>query len=145
MQQHKRWRVVLEAELAPAIGDWVAINGMVPGKEETAWFTFLDGTQAEGFTFLEGSLARGHVPSWLEQEEKHSNGRMPWLHFSDCMEIVGVQHLNWCPENWTGDATLWLLTVKSLPSNGEFEKRLLAESGRQRKKRTIKEKISDWF
>lgn len=145
MKQKKNWRVVLDEEKAPAVGSWVAIDGLVPGEEETARFMFLDGTHAEGFTFLEEPPAPGHWHSWADREARHANGKIPWLDFPDCMEIVGVQHLNWCPERWTGDARLWLLTVESLASNLEFEKRLDEEYRRRRKTRSMLRRIRDWW
>lgn len=144
MSKCKHWRVVLDAEKAPAIGDWVAIDGLVPGTEEWPRFTFLDNSTATGFTFLEGARARGMRPSLQDREMEHANGTIPWLHFPDCMEIVGVERLDWCPDGWTRDATLWLLTVKSLPSNIEFEKRLLANDESQKKKKSVVEKIRRW-
>jgi hypothetical protein len=41
------------------------------------------------------------------------------------MEIVGVERQEWRPPSWPHDKTLWRLTLVSLPSNVEFEKRLL--------------------
>lgn len=104
----KKWRVVLDAAKAPTCGDWVAVSGLCPGEEETAQFLFLDGTEAGGFTFLDAS-----------QEQ------VPWLHFPDCMEIVGIERQDWRPPSWPHDKALWRLTLVSLPSNVEFEKRLL--------------------
>ena len=133
MKHAKRWRVVMDAEKAPAVGDWVAINGLVPGEEERPRFTFLDNSQATGFTVLEGARAQGKVSSWQKRDAQHASGKVPWLHFPDCMKIVGVERLNWCPETWTTDATLWLLIVESLPSNIEFERRFISERERRRK------------
>ena len=77
----KKWRVVLDAVKAPTCGDWVAVSGLCPGEEETARFLFLDGTEADGFTFLDAPQEQvGNAPS---------GEQVPWLHFPDCMEIVG--------------------------------------------------------
>lgn len=122
----KKWRVVLDAAKAPTCGDWVAVSGLCPGEEETARFLFLDGTQADGFTFLETAPDQMDRPQGDEQ--------VPWLHFPDCMEIVGVERQEWRPPSWPHDKTLWRLTLVSLPSNIEFEKRLL---GGQESKRGI--------
>ncbi|HRC44206.1 MAG TPA: hypothetical protein PLT27_09155 [Nitrospira sp.] len=79
----KKWRVVLDAAKAPTCGDWVAVSGLCPGEEETARFLFLDGREADGFTFLDAPQEQvGNSPS---------GEQVPWLHFPDCMEIVGVQ------------------------------------------------------
>lgn len=113
----KKWRVVLDAVKAPTCGDWVAVSGLCPGEEETARFLFLDGTEANGFTFLDASQEQvGDSPS---------GEPIPWLHFPDCMEIVGVERQEWRPPSWPHDKALWRLTLVSLPSNVEFEKRLL--------------------
>lgn len=113
----KKWRVVLDAPKAPTCGDWVAVNGLCPGEEETARFYFLDGTQARGFTFLDAPQEQlGGSPS---------GAPVPWLHFPDCMEIVGVERQDWRPPSWPYDKALWSLTLVSLPSNIAFEKRLL--------------------
>lgn len=113
----KKWRVVLDAAKAPTCGDWVAVSGLCPGEEETARFLFLDGTEADGFTFLDAPHEQvGNAPS---------GEQVPWLHFPDCMEIVGVERQEWRPPSWPHDKTLWRLTLVSLPSNVEFEKRLL--------------------
>ncbi len=117
MSKVERWCVVLNAEKAPTCGDWVAVSGLCPGEEETARFLFLDGTEADGFTFLDAPQAQvGKSPS---------GEQVPWLHFPDCMEIVGVERQDWRPPSWPHDKTLWRLTLVSLPSNVEFEKRLL--------------------
>ena len=113
----KKWCVVLDAAKAPTCGDWIAVSGLCPGEEETARFLFLDGTQADGFTFLE--------PRLDQLDGSHDGEKVPWLHFPDCMEIVGVERQEWRPPNWPHDKALWRLTVVSLPSNIEFEKRLL--------------------
>lgn len=144
MKQHKQWRVVLAARAAPAAGDWVSINGLEPGEEENVYFTFLDGRREKGFTCLEGSHALGQVPSLEELEAGHASDRIPWLHFPDCMEITGVQRLNWCPENWPDKTTLWQLTIESLPSNIEFEKRYLAETGCQYRAETWLGRLKIW-
>lgn len=113
----KKWRVILDAAKAPTCGDWVAVSGLCPGEEETARFLFLDGREADGFTFLDASPEQvGNSPS---------GEQVPWLHFPDCMEIVGVERQEWRPPSWPHDKTLWRLTLVSLPSNVEFEKRLL--------------------
>ncbi len=113
----KKWRVVLDAAKAPTCGDWVAVSGLCPGEEETARFLFLDGTEADGFTFLDASQEQvGDSPG---------GGQVPWLHFPDCMEIVGVERQEWRPPSWPHDKALWCLTVVSLPSNIEFERKLL--------------------
>ncbi|MGS4986260.1 hypothetical protein [Pseudosulfitobacter sp. RP-4] len=113
----KKWRVVLDAAKAPTCGDWVAVSGLCPGEEETARFLFLDGTEADGFTFLDAPQEQvGDSPS---------GEQVPWLHFPDCMEIVGVERQYWRPPSWPHDKALWRLTLVSLPSNVEFEKRLL--------------------
>jgi hypothetical protein len=113
----KKWRVVLDAAKAPTCGDWVAVSGLCPGEDETARFLFLDGTEADGFTFLDAPP---------EQVGDSPNGeQVPWLHFPDCMEIVGVERQEWRPPSWPHDKTLWRLALVSLPSNVEFEKRLL--------------------
>ena len=113
----KKWRVVLDAVKAPTCGDWVAVSGLCPGEEETARFLFLDGTEADGFTFLDAPPEQvGDSPS---------GEQVPWLHFPDCMEIVGVERQEWRPPSWPHDKALWRLTLVSLPSNVEFEKRLL--------------------
>ncbi|MBM2256028.1 hypothetical protein JQW78_23370 [Sulfitobacter pseudonitzschiae] len=117
MAKMKKWRVVLDAAKAPTCGDWVAVSGLCPGEEETARFLFLDGTEAHGFTFLDAPQ---------EKVGASPNGeQVPWLHFPDCMEIVGVERQYWRPPSWPHDKTLWCLTLVSLPSNVEFEKRLL--------------------
>lgn len=123
MARVKRWRVVLDAENPPACGDWLAANGMVPGEEETVRFTFLDGSQADGFTFKNEKFENGLVLSANRLCREYDEGEVPWLYFPDCMEVVGVQRLDWQPESWPHDKVLWLLTVESLPSNIEFEKR----------------------
>lgn len=125
MALQKKWHVVLDAENPPVCGDWIALSGLCPGQEETVRFLFLDGTRAEGFTFLEGGRERGESPSWDELEAAHGGGKVPWLHFPDCMEIVGVERQEWRPPSWPHEKALWRLTVVSLPSNIEFEKRLL--------------------
>jgi len=113
----KKWRVVLDAVKAPTCGDWVAVSGLCPGEEETARFLFLDGAEADGFTFLDAAQEQvGDSPS---------GEPIPWLHFPDCMEIVGVERQEWRPPSWPHDKALWRLTLVSLPSNVEFEKRLL--------------------
>jgi hypothetical protein len=113
----KKWRVVLDAAKAPTCGDWVAVSGLCPGEEETARFLFLDGTEAGGFTFLDASQEQvGGSPS---------GEQVPWLHFPDCMEIIGIERQDWRPPSWPHDKALWRLTLVSLPSNIEFEKRLL--------------------
>ena len=120
----KKWRVVLDAPKAPTCGDWVAVSGLCPGEEETVRFFFLDGTEAQGFTFLDAPQAQlgGSL----------SAAPVPWLHFPDCMEIVGVERQDWRPPSWPHDKALWSLTLVSLPSSIEFEKRLLdrQKSGR---------------
>ena len=113
----KKWCVVLDAAKAPTCGDWIAVSGLCPGEEETARFLFLDGTQADGFTFLETA------PD--QMDGSHDGEKVPWLHFPDCMEIVGVERQEWRPPSWPHDKALWRLTLVSLPSNIEFEKRLL--------------------
>lgn len=113
----KKWCVVLDAAKAPTCGDWIAVSGLCPGEEETARFLFLDGTQADGFTFLDAPQDR--------MDGSHGREQVPWLHFPDCMEIVGVERQEWRPPSWPHDKTLWRLTLVSLPSNVEFEKRLL--------------------
>jgi len=138
VKQEEQWYVALKREKPPAIGDWVAIDE----DRENVQFAFVDGTESEGFTVFEGSEG---VPSWLDRKERVARGEIPWLHFSDCMEVVGIQPLKWRPENWSSDDPLWLLTVESLPSNIEFEKRIWEEYQRQRKNRPITEKISDWW
>ncbi|MGC1503818.1 MAG: hypothetical protein WA782_06710, partial [Sulfitobacter sp.] len=73
--------------------------------------------EADGFTFLDAPQEQvGDSPS---------GEQVPWLHFPDCMEIVGVERQEWRPPSWPHDKTLWRLTLVSLPSNVEFEKRLL--------------------
>lgn len=114
----KKWCVVLDAAKAPTCGDWIAVSGLCPGEEETARFLFLDGTQADGFTFLEASQD--------QLDSSHDGEKIPWLHFPDCMEIVGVERQEWRPPSWPHDKALWRLTVVSLPSNIEFEKRFFA-------------------
>ena len=54
------------------------------------------------------------------------------MHFQDCVEIVGVERLDWRPPTWPHDRPLWLLIVESLPTNGQFEKRLFAEHKRRK-------------
>jgi hypothetical protein len=128
MERRSRWKVVLDAEAAPAVGAWVAISGMGPGQEEAAHFLFLDGTEAEGFTFLEaGSSPWDRGPSIQELMDARANGTALWIRCQDCVKIVGVERLAWRPEAWPHDRPLWLLTVESLPSNAEFEMRLFAE------------------
>lgn len=113
----KKWRVILDAAKAPTCGDWVAVSGLCPGEEETARFLFLDGREADGFTFLDASPEQvGNSPS---------DEQVPWLHFPDCMEIVGVERQEWRPPSWPHDKTLWRLTLVSLPSNVEFERKFL--------------------
>lgn len=120
----KKWRVVLVAAKAPTCGDWVAVSGLCPGEEETARFLFLDGTEADGFTFLDAPQEQvGYSPS---------GEQVPWLRFPDCMEIVGVERQDWRPPTWPHDKALWRLTVVSLPSNIEFEKRLLDDQKSRR-------------
>lgn len=113
----KKWRVVLDAEKAPTCGDWVAVSGLCPGEEETARFLFLDGTEADGFTFLDAP--QDQMDGFRGREQ------VPWLHFPDCMEIVGVERQDWRPPSWPHDKVLWRLTVVSLRSNVEFERRFL--------------------
>lgn len=113
----KKWQVVLDAAKPPACGDWVAVSGVCPGEEETVRFLFLDGTQAEGFTFSEGGQGEADVSV--------DSGKLPWLQFPDCMQIVGVERQDWRPPSWPHDKDLWRLTVISLPSNTEFERKLL--------------------
>ena len=113
----KKWQVVVDMEKPPVCGEWVAISGTCPGKEETVELLFTDWRRADGFTFAEA-----------EPGQSDASGRsstIPWLHFSDCMEIVGVERQDWRPPSWPHDKALWRLTVISLPSNAEFEKRLL--------------------
>lgn len=132
MGRRSRSKVVLDAERAPAVGTWVAISGMCPGQEEVARFLFLDGTEAEGFTVLEEPASpwqRG--PSLQEIMDAEAAGTALWMRAQDCVEVVGVERLNWRPAGWPHDRTLWLLTVESLPSNAEFERRLWAEQGRR--------------
>lgn len=118
MSKVKQWCVVLDAEKAPSCGDWVAVSGLCPGEEETVRFLFLDGTEADGFTFLDAPKEQvGDSPS---------DEQIPWLHFPDCMEIVGVERQDWRPLSWPHDKTLWRLTLVSLLSNVEFEKRFFA-------------------
>jgi len=138
LKQEDQWYVALKAEKPPTIGDWAAINE----DNANVQFTFLDGTKAEGFTVFEGT---GGVPPWIERKERVARGEIPWLHFSDCMEIVGIQLLKWRPENWNSDDPLWLLTVESLPSNIEFEIRACREYDRRKKMRPITEKIKEWW
>lgn len=145
MDQKKRWRVVLDAEEAPAVEDWVAIDGLVPGEEERPRFTFLDNSKAKGLTVREGVTARGAVPTWQDWEERHANGKIPWLHFPDCMKIVDIQRLDLHPRSWEKDHTLWLLTVESLPSNIAFEMRFIEEQERQRKSRSRVGKFKEWW
>jgi len=113
----KKWCVVLDAAKAPTCGDWIAVSGLCPGEEQTARFLFLDGTQANGFTFLETA------PD--QMDGSHHGEKVPWLHFPDCMEIVGVERQEWRPLSWPHDKTLWRLTLVSLPSNIAFERKLL--------------------
>ena len=141
MDQKRRWYVVLDAEEAPAVEDWVAIDGLVPGEEERPRFTFLDNSKAKGLTVLEGPRARGEVPSWQEREEQHADGKIPWLHFPGCMKIVGIQRLDLHPRRWEKDHTLWLLTVESLLSNIAFEMRFIEEQKRQQKSRSMVGKL----
>lgn len=121
----KQWRVVLDAEKPPACGDWLAANGMGPGSEETVRFTFLDHSQADGFTFRNDVSIDGRVLCADRLSPDAYVDEVPWLHFPDCMKVVGVQLLDWRPAGWSHDRTLWLLTVESLPSNHEFERRFI--------------------
>ena len=136
MSQRKRWKVVLEAEEPPACGTWVAIGGMCPRQEEVACFLFLDGTEAKGFTVIEGTSPGRREPSFQEVLEAHAGGHVPWLHFQDCMMVVGAERLDWCPATWPHDRPLWLLVVKSLPSNAAFERRVAA--GQERRIQTLR-------
>lgn len=112
------WCIVLDAPDPPTCGDWVAVNGLCPGEEETARFLFLDGTEASGFTFVDEPQA--------QRDKAATAGQVRWLDFPDCMEIVGVARQDWRPPSWPHDKTLWRLTLASLPSNGAFERRLQA-------------------
>lgn len=120
----KKWCVVLDAAKAPTCGDWIAVSGLCPGEEETARFLFLDGTQADGFTFLDAPQD--------QMDGSHDGEKVLWLHFPDCMEIVGVERQEWRPPSWPHDKALWRLTLVSLPSNVAFEKRLLDGQERRR-------------
>jgi hypothetical protein len=122
-----RWRVVLAASEPPRCGEWLAVNGMELGNEETVRFTYLDGSHADGFTFRNETAENGLIFSTNGIGKGHRADDVPWLYFPDCMEIVGVENLEWRPAGWPYDNPLWLLTMKSLPSNVEFEKRLLAK------------------
>jgi len=141
LKQEDQWYVALKAEKPPAIGDWVEINE----HHAAVLIAFLDGTEAEGFTNFEDSAVREGPPLWSEVEERHARGDIPWLNFSDCMEIVGVQRLKSSPDGWMGNDTFWLLTVESLPSNLEFERRYSEEADRRRKMRPMIEKIKEWW
>jgi hypothetical protein len=133
MERRNRWKVVLDAETAPACGDWVAISGMGPADEEVAHFLFVDGTQAQGFTFVERRPDLWHSgPSIQEKLDARADGTALWMHFQDCVEIVGVEPLDWRPPTWPHDRPLWLLIVESLPTNIQFEKRLFDEHARRK-------------
>ena len=133
MGQRNRWKVVLDAETPPHVGDWVAISGMGPADEEVAHFLFVDGTRADGFTFVERRLGIGHKgPSLQEMLDAELDGTVFWMHSQDCVEIVGVERLDWRPPTWPHDRPLWLLIVISLPTNVQFEKRLFAEHERRK-------------
>lgn len=132
MKKIKRWRVILDAEKPPACGDWVAVNGMGPGEEEKVEFTFLDGTEGEGFTFRNEVSVGGRIFCADRLSPDAYVDEVPWLHFSDCMNVVGVERLDWQPAGWSHEKTLWQLTVESLPSNIEFEKRFIQGRDRRR-------------
>lgn len=134
MSRIKQWRVVLDAETPPACGDWFAANGLVPGSEETVRFTFLDGSRAEGFTFRNEVMVEGCMIPSPQLSDDVGDNEVPWLHFPDCMEVVGVERLHWQPKALPQGRPLWLLTVESLPSNHAFERRFFEEQDKRQSK-----------
>lgn len=143
--RRKRWRVVLAAQAAPAVGDWVGVDVYRDAESEEAEvrFQFLDGGRATGFTRIEAQ-----APSRIERDAQHAAGAAPWLHFSDCMEVADVQAF--VPDtpvlsDRTGLHPLWRLDVESLPSNLAFERRFFEAADARRQDATVIGRVRAWW